>query len=417
MEDAPVVDAEVVDENEQQHDAPPPPQSQELIVASRPQGSTALIEAKTASEKREIAAEIATTLDDVIRQQGLRTKMGRRKKVDAQGNETWVDSFHVNVEGWQTLATFLDLAVVPVWTRQVIDPETGRPRRVKYPVKKTTRRDSGKTQIVEEYEVDGYDWEARVEVYKDGSLIAAAEAMVSRSEDSWKTRDDHALRSMAQTRATGKAIAGAARWIVALAGYSATPAEEMPAPAGDAEPEINFGPAIANGKRALAFEAIVELVRASAEPAGSDGELREAAKSVAGQIGGIFGGNLPALVGEALLLLANAHTARESAVRDREAQDQAAESGDLAQAFRAGDDASPEFPAGTVFIEGEETAKGGVDPARARFVTAAAAARMCQCKAGFDVVEAARAEGRDAVQKLGDSISDQCPIRNHGIPF
>jgi hypothetical protein len=37
----------------------------------------------------------------------------------------------------------------------------------------------------------------------------------------------HALRSMAQTRATSKALGQALRWIVVLAGYSGTPAEEM----------------------------------------------------------------------------------------------------------------------------------------------------------------------------------------------
>ena len=44
----------------------------------------------------------------------------------------------------------------------------------------------------------------------------------------WSTRPRYARRSMAQTRATGKACRLAFSWIMALAGYEPTPAEEMP---------------------------------------------------------------------------------------------------------------------------------------------------------------------------------------------
>lgn len=199
-------------------------------LAVRPQGSTALIVADSAAEKLAIASDIATALDDVIKTQGLRTKVGRRKVVQADGTDRWEDSFHVNVEAWQTLATLLGLAVVPVWARRVRGCD-GRPERITYPVKETRYRKRGTAEevvTVTEYEVDGYSWEARVEVYKDGSLIGAGEAMCGRAEDKWKSDPDHALKSMAQTRATGKAVGGAARWIVTLAGYCGTPAEELP---------------------------------------------------------------------------------------------------------------------------------------------------------------------------------------------
>ena len=45
----------------------------------------------------------------------------------------------------------------------------------------------------------------------------------------WSGRDDYALRSMAQTRAVSKALRLPLGFIVALAGYEATPADEMPA--------------------------------------------------------------------------------------------------------------------------------------------------------------------------------------------
>lgn len=390
MEDPQVIDAEVVPENETPPESPPPQQSQELAVATRPQGSTALIVADSAKEKRDIAAEIATTLDDVIRQQGLRTKMGSRKKVAADGTEQWVDSYHVNVEGWQTLATFLDLAVVPVWTRQVNDPTTGQPRRVTFPVKVTRNKGQGQNRVTttEEYEVDGFDWEARVEVFKDGSLIAGAEAMVSRSEDSWKTRDDHALRSMAQTRATGKAIAGAARWIVALAGYSATPAEEMPdAPTAAAQGGVElpeWAQPASDELTKVAKKAIQYLTSSdNGAAAAAWGELLPGENSP-----------MPRLVAQAIVKIATLVHRRESA-----APQQAAEQPDEA--------AQPEtaMPApGTVFVQGEKVPESLVD--RATIVSVEAAQRMCQCEGGF-----AAAEKNPGLQ------SDDCPIRNHGIPF
>lgn len=222
MQDEEPVDAEVVEEH-------PLVQAGMAVAAPRAMGSTDLIVAATAREKVEIAAEMATTLDDVIKRQGMRTKVGSAKVVQADGREVWEDRYHVNVEGWQTLATFLGLAVVPCWSKRVNDPATGLPERVQYTatVKRYfPRKDGGGLREEITYDVDGFSWEARVEVFKDGVLIAAGEGMCSRTEHTWHDRDDYALRGMAQTRATSRAIASAARWIVTLAGYSATPAEE-----------------------------------------------------------------------------------------------------------------------------------------------------------------------------------------------
>lgn len=221
--------------------APPTPTSQ-IVALERAPHSTELI-AGSPTDRVAAATEMATALDQVIRQQGMRTKVGRAKVVRPDGSEEYVDRYHVNVEGWQTLGTFLGLAVVPVWSRRVIDPTTGQPERVTFTVHEKTyhpRNQGGGIKAERTFEIDGFNWEARVETYKDGALIGAGEAMCSRTEGTWKERDDYALRGMAQTRATSRAIAGVARWIVTLAGYSATPAEEMP-PEG-AEPEAPAGP-------------------------------------------------------------------------------------------------------------------------------------------------------------------------------
>jgi hypothetical protein len=48
-------------------------------------------------------------------------------------------------------------------------------------------------------------------------------------ERTWSQRDAYARRSMAITRATGKAFRLGFSWIMTLAGYEPTPWEEMPA--------------------------------------------------------------------------------------------------------------------------------------------------------------------------------------------
>jgi hypothetical protein len=114
---------------------------------------------------------------------------------------------HVKVEGWQTLGAMLGVTPICTWTRRVEEPAKG--------------------------------WEARVEARTlDGRVIGAAEAMCDRSESKWKTSDDYAIRSMAQTRATSKALASVLRFIVTLAGYSGTPAEEMDGGAAENPPPV-----------------------------------------------------------------------------------------------------------------------------------------------------------------------------------
>lgn len=100
---------------------------------------------------------------------------------------------HVKVEGWITLGAMLGVVPVVTWTHKL---------------------DRG--------------WEARVEARTlDGRVIGAAESECLKDEDNWKDSEDYAIRSMAQTRATSKALSGPLRFIVTLAGYSSTPAEEM----------------------------------------------------------------------------------------------------------------------------------------------------------------------------------------------
>ncbi|HPD58328.1 MAG TPA: hypothetical protein PKW17_13880 [Smithellaceae bacterium] len=61
----------------------------------------------------------------------------------------------------------------------------------------------------------------------DGMEISAAEAMCLNDEKNWKDKPLFQLRSMAQTRACAKALRNVLAWVVVLAGYKPTPAEEM----------------------------------------------------------------------------------------------------------------------------------------------------------------------------------------------
>lgn len=70
-------------------------------------------------------------------------------------------------------------------------------------------------------------YEARAIVLRDGVTISSAEAMCTRSEKNWKDRDEFMLKSMAQTRASAKALRQAFGWVAELAGMKSTPAEEM----------------------------------------------------------------------------------------------------------------------------------------------------------------------------------------------
>ncbi|MDE3096881.1 MAG: hypothetical protein KGK07_12910 [Chloroflexota bacterium] len=107
---------------------------------------------------------------------------------------------YVRCEGWTTLGSMVGVFPVLIWTRPCPD-----------------------------------GWEARVEARTmSGQTVGAAEAMCTREERSWSKRDEFALRSMAQTRATSKALRMPLGFVMTLAGYDATPAEEMPPNRGNA---------------------------------------------------------------------------------------------------------------------------------------------------------------------------------------
>jgi len=127
------------------------------------------------------ASIIAGELANVINSQKLYSNISGKK--------------YVRVEGWNTLGAMLGIL----------------PREVS-----VTETESG-------------DFEAVVELVRatDGEIIGRGSAILGSDEPTWAKRPRYARRSMAITRATGKAFRLGFSWIMALAGYEVTPAEEI----------------------------------------------------------------------------------------------------------------------------------------------------------------------------------------------
>lgn len=166
---------------------PTRPADNELIPTSAPLAPANLFGTDPVNVMRQ-AWVIAQSLTDVIR----RAKLA----VGISGRE------YVKVEGWTMLGSMLGVFPVVVWTRRLGSSDGP-------------------------YGEQG--WEAAVEARTmTGAVVGRAEAQCTRSEKQWAQREDYALRAMAQTRATSRAMRGPLGFVVALGGFEATAAEEMP---------------------------------------------------------------------------------------------------------------------------------------------------------------------------------------------
>ena len=134
--------------------------------------------------------EIANALGDAIKQQGMSTVI--------QGND------YVLIEGWEFLGAMLNVHPVVRGVESFQLPS-----------------------CLDGHEVCGY--QAHVElITHDGAIVGGAVSECSFHDGTWAKRQDYALKSMAQTRATGKAYRMSFGFVMKAAGYEATPAEEMP---------------------------------------------------------------------------------------------------------------------------------------------------------------------------------------------
>jgi len=80
---------------------------------------------------------------------------------------------------------------------------------------------------VEIFGIKGAKARAEVIDLRTGMVVGGAEAYCMRDEENWKEKPWFQLASMAQTRAGAKALRNVLAWVVVLAGYRPTPAEEL----------------------------------------------------------------------------------------------------------------------------------------------------------------------------------------------
>lgn len=141
---------------------------------------------------------------------------------------------YLEFEDWQVLARFYNYTVGTEWTKEI-------------------NRDG---------KLFGFESKAVVR-NAAGVVVSSAEASCLRDEPKWNTRTKYGwqsgarvkvgeemvpefqLKSMAQTRACAKALRNVLAWVVTLAGYRPTPAEEI---------DSLVGAGAGNGKQAIAGE-------------------------------------------------------------------------------------------------------------------------------------------------------------------
>lgn len=106
---------------------------------------------------------------------------------------------YVNVEGWQIAGAFTGVFPVVESVENLSDGEI-------------------------------YKYRAEVSLYdQSGAKVGSGMAICTNKEAGKKNFDEYAVASMAQTRAVGKAFRMKIGWLLKIAGYETTPAEEMDA--------------------------------------------------------------------------------------------------------------------------------------------------------------------------------------------
>jgi len=168
----------------------------EIVVVEPPE--VIRLDAPTPERLIEFASRMATALADVVDRQHLYQVISGRK--------------YPMVEAWMTIARM----------DGVVAREASNP----------VRRDDG-------------SYEAIVELIRlsDGMPIGRASAICGTPDDRpWSQRSEPNRRSMAVTRATSRAMRQQYSWIMALAGYEPTPAEEMLSHPQAADVEAAYAP-------------------------------------------------------------------------------------------------------------------------------------------------------------------------------
>jgi len=115
----------------------------------------------------------------------------REKKLVMAGKQ------YLFFEDWQTIGKFYGVTAKVVYTEEL--------------------KDEGKL----------IGFLAKAVAIHDNQEVSGADAECTYDEPNWQSKPRFQLRSMAQTRACAKALRNCLGWVAVLAGYEATPAEEI----------------------------------------------------------------------------------------------------------------------------------------------------------------------------------------------
>jgi len=150
-----------------------------------------LIPSTSPKEFMEHAGKVAAALVDLVNKEHMYTVVGKGK--------------HLHVDAWTSLGSLLG----SVGGKSVYAVPDGDPEPVEIDGVKGVRAKMKAVTI-------------------DGHVVGGATGFCMRDEPTWKNRPFYALAGMAETRATSRALRKPLGFIVRLAGYAATGAEEMP---------------------------------------------------------------------------------------------------------------------------------------------------------------------------------------------
>jgi hypothetical protein len=150
------------------------------LAVREPSAPPQLLDALRPAERVALMAEIADVVSDVIEKQGWFKQIGTKK--------------HVLIQGWTFIGGLGGC--------------------------------SAKTTHTEKID-GGFKAHAVVVRVDSGVEVGSADQVCMSKESKWRGKDDYALIGMASTRACSRALSSVFRHVVELAGYSATPAEEM----------------------------------------------------------------------------------------------------------------------------------------------------------------------------------------------
>jgi hypothetical protein len=144
----------------------------------------------TADEQKRILADAAVLAEQVariVRDNGLSMRFGNNPRE------------YVFVEGWLTISRANNEQPHATVKEVVRDPETG-----------------DELIHARAWLTDGH-----------GTIVSRADGYCGTGESRWRDKPFYARASMAQTRALAKAMRLRHAWVMVMAGYSPTPAEEM----------------------------------------------------------------------------------------------------------------------------------------------------------------------------------------------